>query len=400
LWDNVTIKVTGNANILNTSQRPDFSAMFGATERGTQSAKQGVIIDPTITRAISHITTAVTPHTAMGDPSQSNRRKWPAVLTADLQVSNNHPSGNARVIRLHAAKELSIGRCPLVTDKKSGRVYTNDIVTDFAKEDDPQLSPEQLEKRRAAISRVNSALTISADALAVRNTGSPGSESSGYTEVRYRAGQKAVHVVLTDRGEERLIEGIRDGQVTAVQLAIGGSQEESGPIHGYPLQLIPVPLWQDNDTNSWPHPEEYVELLWNLPSLCRDAPKHGMDSVLIKHQVSRDQPLPLHVMLLRQLWLGMDGMPLENLRADRPRDAAAVRVLIASHEAAREKIFLMQPLQEQHTLLVQSATHQRPMRVRPRDLVPLHHGDHLRLEGRNGKLLWEAKFSVISPETT
>lgn len=398
LWDNVRIQATGNTNILNTSQRPDFSAMFGGAHHGTQPAKQGVVIDPTITRANGQISTVVTPHSFMQDPCDSNRRCWPAVRTAELQVSNNRAPGNSRIIRLHAAPTLNIGQRTTFTDKKSGKAYTNDIVTDFV-EDDLHLSSEQREKRNKVISRRNSALTISADALTVRNTGSPGSDYPGYTEVSYRVGTNAIKVALTDRDEERPIEGVRDGQVKAVHLEIGGSPgDESGPIPGYPLQLIPVPLWQDNETNSWQSPEAYVELLGGLPTLCREATRHGMDSVLIKHEVSRTQPPPLHAMLLRQLWLGIDGLPIEDLRADRPRDAAAVRVLIASHEVARDQIFFMQPLQQQHTLLVQSARHQRPMRVQPRNLVALHTGDRLILQTGTGTRLWEATFSVISPE--
>jgi hypothetical protein len=103
-------------------------------------------------------------------------------------------------------------------------------------------------------------------------------------------------------------------------------------------------------------------------------------------------------MLLRQLWLGLDGLPIEDLRSHRPKESATVRVLIASHEAAQERIFLVQPLQAQRTLRVQSSTHKHPMRVQPRSLVPLHHGDRLKLVGSNGNLLWEAEFSTIFKE--
>ncbi|MEY3174363.1 MAG: hypothetical protein RLZZ436_2277 [Planctomycetota bacterium] len=398
LWDNVIIRASGNANLLKAAEPVDYNAILKGTDQHAKPTQQGVIINLSVTRVTGNTTTVVTPHTPMRDASSSIRRSWPATLTADLRVTANSPAGSVRILRLHAADELRIGRVSKRTDK-SGKVYTNDIVTDFTREDDPHLSPEQLDQRRTAISALNCELTISGDALTVRNTGSPWSESAGYTEVEYRVGKQTVTEALENRGDKCLIRGIREKQVAAVQLRVGGSPgAKGGPVHGYPLQLIPVLWWQDNDTNGWPKPEDYLELVGNLPKLCREASGHGMDAVLIKHQVQREQPVPLHVMLLRQLWLGMDGLPIEDLRLHRPREAATVRVLIASHELARERIFLVQPLQEERTLMVQSSTHKRPMRVEPRSLMPLHHGDRLMLMKKNGTPLWEAEFSVISSE--
>lgn len=398
LWDNVVVRATGNANLLKAAAQPDLSALYGNNDRQAKPPQQGVVIDPLITRVTGNVTTVVTPHAPLQDASSSIRRSWPATLTADLRVTSGSAAGSVRILRLHAANELRLGRVQKLTDQ-SGWVHTNDIVTDFIQQDLPHLSPEELKRRRQAISAMNSVLTISADALTVRNTGSPGSDFAGYTEVEYRGGEHTVSVALSDRDEERLIEGVRERLVPAVQLRVGGSPgADHGPIPGYPLQLIPVPRWQDSDTNAWPNPEDYVGRLGGLPRLCREAHRHGMDAVLIKHQVQREPPLPLHVMLLRQLWLGLDGLPIEDLRSHRPKESATVRVLIASHEAAQERIFLVQPLQAQRTLRVQSSTHKHPMRVQPRSLVPLHHGDRLTLVGSNGNLLWEAEFSTIFKE--
>ncbi|MFM7055561.1 MAG: hypothetical protein ACKO2P_01420 [Planctomycetota bacterium] len=398
VWDNVLIRVSGNANLLKAAERLDYDALYGCTERSAKPAQQGVIIDPSITRVAGSLRTVVTPHTPRQDVSSSIRSSWPGALTAELRVTASNAGGSVQCLRLHAADKLCVGRVPKRRDK-SERVHTNDIVTDFSRDDLPQLSAQELQQRREAISGMNSVLTISADALTIRNTGSPGSDFAGYTHVEYRVGERSVSVALEQRDDELPIEGVRDHQVAAVQLKVGGSPAaDGGPIPGYPLQLIPVPLWQDNDTNAWPNPEKYKALLGKLPKLGQEAPKHGMDAVLIRHGVQRKPALPLHVMLLRQLWLGMDGLPLEDLRLHKPRDAAAARILIASHESSKKKIFFVQPLREERTLLVQSSAHKHPMRVPPHSLLPLHHGDRLTLMSHANTPLWNAEFSVISED--
>lgn len=401
-WNNVTIRASGNANLLKAADMPNFGGLDNAPDRGAKPAPHGVIIDPAITRVMGHHVTVVTPHRPLQDTTASIRGNWPATLTAELRISPGKtagsPAGSMRTLRLHAARDIRLGRVKKRT-APAGQVHINDIVTDFIPEDFPQLSPALLRQRREAISAMNSLLTISADVLTIRNTGSPGSDFPGYTEVEFSLDQRPFTVALKDREEEFPVAGIRNRQVQTVQLRVGGSPDaDDAPIPGYPLQLIPVLCWQDNDTNAWPGPESYVKQLSRLPSYCQEASKHGMDAVLIRHELQRKPPLPLHVMLLRQLWLGWDGLPIEDPRSHSPREFATARVLVASHEKSRERIFLVQPLREQHTLLVHSSTHTRPMRVQPHSLVPLHDADQLTLLAHNGTPLWQAEFSLLSRE--
>jgi len=400
-WKNVTINSSGNAIVRKPQELPDFSALYGGTNPCAATHSSAAIFTP----VISHATLpgngrplVVTPHTPLKNPSESTRSSWPGVLTADLHVTSGSPPKSVQTIRLHAASQLRLGRRRSYTDK-SGRCHVNDIVTDFVSQDFPHLSDDQLTRRRSVISSMNSELTISADALTIRNTGSPGSDLAGYTVVDYRVGDQPISVALENRDDDWLIDGVRDHQVEEVRLTVGGSPAaDGGPIPGYPLQLIPVPWWQDHDTNPLPGPEDYLELLGNLPKFGREAAKHRMDAVLIKHGVQREPPLPLHVMLLRQLWLGIDGLPLEHQKFRKFNDAATARILIATLESSKKRIFFLQPLWEEQTLLLQSSAHKHPMRVLPRSLAPLHHGDRLKLMKDATTPLWEAEFNAISNE--
>jgi hypothetical protein len=402
-WKNVTVISSGNAIVRTSSVPPDYSALYGGSNPYAATDSNAAIFNPLILHKTlpggSSRTLVVTPHTPSKSKSDSIRSSWPGVLTADLHVTSGSPAGTVRTIRLHAAKELRLGRRKKYTDK-SGKTHFNHIVTDFVPEDYPELSHEQLKQRRAAISAMNCVLTISADALMIRNTGSPLSDFPGYTEVEYQVGERSISVAVEKRDDEQPIDGVRENKVTAVQLRVGGSPAADGdPILGYPMQLIPVPDAVDNtDTNPLQKPEDYSELLGELPKLSQEVRKHGMDAVLIKHGVQREQPLPLHVMLLRQLWLGTDGLPLEDQKFRKFSEAATARVLISSVPSSRQRIFFLQPLQEDRMLLVHSSTHKQPMRVQPRSLVPLHHGDRLQLMKNATTPLWEAEVSMISEE--
>ena len=398
-WDHVKITAGGNANILKTTEYPDYRSMLAGSNQNVARQPDGVVIEPGIRRWDPHrqghqrvLPYVVTPRIPPLNESGSIRSSWPDVLTASLQITPGDPSARPVNLRLHTVRELKIGR------SNEDFNNDNDIVTDFDPLDFPTLTADQLNLRQFTISSANSVLGIGQGRLIIRNTGTPGSEYAGRTQVSCSSQNALIQErQLIKRDEEYAID-VRSKQVTFIDLYCGGGYMKHEPgrpfFNGYHLQIKPVLFWDDNDTNGWYLPENFESLIGSNPGLSKKAGNHGLDALLISHQVLTKDKKPIEVMLLRQLWLRSDGQPIEDLTNDKPGRSAVARLLIGQPTNGGSRVILVQSLRGEGLYVRRPLAASAEMKARPGDLVPLHDGDQLTLKSAN-RVLWTAAFHVL-----
>lgn len=405
-WGNVMIRVSGNANLLKAAERLDYGALYGRTEHDAKPAQQGVIIDPLITQVAGNLSTVVTPHTPTQEASRSIKNSWPGCRVGCLQIVAANGTDSFE-LRLHAPphdQPLRLGKDKEdredVTQVKGEVVVKirrkQDIVTSYDKDKDPAcVSSVVMKHGNTLISGSNTELSVTEQHLVIRNAG---------TQFRCQDGSHRYNPALTraswaaeDREMHKRHQRV-ELDVTkitgSVRLECGGLRKETEEqIPGYPLDLIPVSKWRDGSSNGWPSPEDYEQQTGEQPRTVGWAESNGMDSLLIRHVLPTHSGDPLHVLLLRQLWLDESGRPLGPDAVDRIRERAAARLLVANPKSGDDgRIFLMQPLKHTLVLTVRHAD-QPEMRVPHFDLTPLCPGVQITLKTIRQEPLWTAHFT-------
>ncbi len=402
-WSHVKVSASRNANVLSVLEQFDPSVTSpGSSEDGAGRA-ESVIIEPSMRHQQNPFWQSplgirppcvVTPRVPCLNESGSIRGSWPDVLTADFCITRSAQVVRPVLLRLHAALELKLGRSAEYADR-GGRKFRNDIVTDLTSADFPELSQDQLNDRRRTISSANTELAVTDGLLIVRNTGTPDS-IPGYTAVSYSVAAKEQNERLRERGDEHPID-VRSQQISEIHLQCGTgylNREEGSPMFsGYRLRIRTVPSWDDDETNGWDTPEDFTGLIGDIPGLTKKAGNHGLDALLISHQVPTRHEKPVDVMLLRQLWLRGDGFPIEDLNHDKPRDSAVARLLIGRSGGGTGRVIFLQSLRGEGLSVRCAGANSGEMQARTRDLVPLHDGDMVMFRTNEG-VQWTAAFHV------
>lgn len=403
-WQKVKINLAGNAKFRQPDALPDYDAWFRGTGNRSDTATEGVVIDTTIRQLQlpdSRRVVVVTPYVPAGvwETGMAGggiRGAWPEVATARLTLRSAGSQAVFREFCLHASDELRLGRRSEYQDKQ-GRMHRNHIVTDFCSEDFPGLDAEQLRERRATISSANTTLLISAGQLTVRNTGSPGSDYPGLTEVSWQQGGQQQQELLDGRNQEQPFD-LRKMPVRELKMVCGGSPDSTENLPGYQLDLTPVRAWDDTSSHTWDDPQSLSEQIGKLPKQARSVNEHGLDALLVTprppQQPPGSAPRQQHVLLLRQLWLGADGLAIDDPAQVNPRQRAAVRLLTAGRENSRGQVLLLQLLSDRHQLTVRSAPEAAAMQVPTFGIVPLKDDDTLTLSA-NGAICWTGSFEVL-----
>jgi hypothetical protein len=405
----VIIRANDNLNVFEAPQLPGDGYDSNSPQRSSLSTPLSESIDLHVTEVhpaptTGYITRVVTPCRYLKNAHSIIRDSWPGCDVVCLQITAGDRT-RSHALKLHApqhGRPLRLGRDDCDSEKltKSGKVKfgrRQDIVTRYEKDKDATcFSSDVLDDLNFVISGSNTELEVTERHLVIRNAGTlyrrqDGNieHSAGYTRVSWKGGDIAKHE-LHDKVELDIKEN--NGPV---HLKCGGGYRnghtEIGELPGYPLNLIPVPTWNDaSKSGCWPGPEDYVPQTGEQPSTVGWASTNGMDSLLIRHGLHTRSGDPLHVLLLRQLWLDESGRPLE-CSSDNPRARAVVRLLVANCMAGEGHVFLLQPLRSKWKLTVRY-TNQPEMQVAPFDITPLCPGIQITLKTESGTPLWTANF--------
>ncbi len=393
-WKKIRIQLGKHVNMLTPLEAPDLGSVLRGEEAlapGTQPLQLDLPMAGFEPAKLSpRVVTARIPDLVDGIPSI--RESWPDVDTGDLTIRTGDNAGRGQVLRIHTRNELRLGR--RVKYSSATKTGYNDVVTCFSPADFPQFTEAELLTRNAAISGVNTSIRLDDSKLCVINTGTPGSDSAGYTELQYRTQGRTLEVTLQSRQEDHAI-SVRELE-SSIRLWVGGSPGETGPeggsFQGYPLELRPICCRDPHESHRELEPEELQEQLGRLPRSLEQAKTSGLDAVMVQHLSATAESKPRQVLLLRQLWLLEDGSVMVDSDS---QQAVAARLLIAGRSGTSGRVILLQLL-SQLSMTIKYPAEELWMSVRRNDLVPLHHGDRLQLKQRGTeKLLWEADFQVI-----
>jgi hypothetical protein len=407
-WKNVHLKAaaTGHGVIRNSDSAADDSSELHSTKL-TPGDADAVLIRPDFRplpagwRATENRPVIV--QTPVCLPSQNGvgtRQQWPVVERPGLTIQ---PDSRQPVrLVLHpwdSERPLRLGKDGKNEEFEGRRRKRQDVITRWLPEDSRTLNSSDLQHGMRAISGANTEILAEEDVLVIRNTGTFGSKVPAMT--RIDCGQTGPHRLLSSSGEEFRLPW--QTCVNGLKIHCGGGilkeNPELGELSGYPVEVRAVPRWLDLTSNAWPSLENAEPQVGEFPRSVNWSGLHVPDSLFIRHVIDPGGVKPLHVVLLRSLWLDAAGRPLLPPQ-DSIREQAAVRLVFANNKETFGRVFLMQLVGDRLALTVQHGKEQEMDEIERFDMIPLLPGAVLRLRSKDsGRLLWTGDFNDLKDES-